>query len=464
MKIKALYLENIQSWTKPTTIYLADGLNIIKGKNDSGKSASQYALRIFSNTMTVEDYKSIISHNKEQAKVKLYLSNRTILEAVLKTILDKTTNKRSNLKFEFTLYNWQETIKLKTWDSPNNDIVQYLELLSTESGTCLNLTQLEKKAFINTTPIENTEIVDLFTSLPFVDEKIDLIKDRISHIENIKTQAEIVRQHYNSKLNYTPKPIQELSAHLNNLKQVRSTLSLLDYMKANLLITKLLESYKKMYSYQVLYSTIYTNSFVNQKNKIIKNIEKILSSYQELNTLNHIKTTLQVYSNCTALKDAIQSYLSYTTLETSLKLTINQKMLQEQSNKLNASLDELSKTSTSLNLLQNFEDNITTILHSYELNSIVNNLDEVIANINLYKIINNLLHNNIALVNRNSQLFTNTKMNNEYQKYISNSYILDMMKDILIISLDLLNKNTELSELKEKISKIPTCPTCGKPF
>lgn len=103
MFIKAIYVKNIQSW-KESIIYFTDKLNIIKGRNDVGKTALQLSLRIFTDTLSNDKLKSAMTYGETESEVKLYLSNRTILQALLKCDINNK-GKRERFKIQYNILN-----------------------------------------------------------------------------------------------------------------------------------------------------------------------------------------------------------------------------------------------------------------------------------------------------------------------------------------------------------------------
>lgn len=433
MYIKAIYLENIQSWTKPTTIYLSNGLNIIKGKNDAGKSASQYGLRIFSGTLTSDDYKTIISEGKEKAVAKLYLSNRTILEAQLSVKTDYF-GKRTNLKTIFRLLNWQEDKVLKYWDSLSADIPKYLGLLSTPSGICLNLSQLEKKIFVSTQPTDNTEIIDLFTNLDFVEEKLSYLKIKQKKLEDINRDAELLTKHYEDKIQHETKPIvklERLVGTLENNIQVHNKIVSL----------KLLKLYKlQNYLSQTM---IYLNTLkiLNLAKNGLKNCTDLHRKYSNLDTLFQVQNL--VFSE----KSILQNRLNILKLEQELILFNQLSKIKSMSNVIN-SCKELNFTKNKIQKQSSELNQINTISH--KLNSLVNtqnNVNKMLLILNSHK----------TQGFKNNCLIKSRKVQSNHSIFVSLIQLLQTHKSLKV-------NNKRLLEVNEQIKLIPICPTCNKPL
>lgn len=500
MFIKAIYVKNIQSW-KESTVYFTNKLNIIKGRNDVGKTALQLSLRIFTDTLSNDKLKSAMTYGETESEVKLYLSNRTILQALLKCEIN-TKGKRERFKIQYNILNWQENKILKQWDGSSPEIPQYLGLLST-SNTCINLTELERKIFVNTDHKENTEIVNLFTSLPFVDEKISYLKSKQARIEDIQKKTEIAVDFYKSKIQQPTKPIWQLKSYLDELKAIKEYLVLCNKMRDYILLIKTI---KTMNEYlQVIYVELYTICKLKHR-MYSKNLQLINYTLKINNERGIINNTI-IYSR---LHQDIKRFNEISNLRYLNKLATSYSIDIISKNNIGNRLLSLTNMIDKLSHLKLQENSISILKHYIEVYNNIRkeslnkaNLDSLHSSLYMYKKLDTLrqyityiqsldvLKKKLETIDKSKMVYndfiyisllkcytniveeTKTKSlleNNikltlrQIEMLKENNFMIGNIRSIINYHLDKYQLQRNLKIIDEKINSIPKCPTCNRPF
>ncbi len=500
MFIKAIYVKNIQSW-KESIIYFTDKLNIIKGRNDVGKTALQLSLRIFTDTLSNDKLKSAMTYGETESEVKLYLSNRTILQALLKCDINNK-GKRERFKIQYNILNWQENKILKQWDGSSPEIPQYLGLLST-SNTCINLTELERKIFVNTDHKENTEIVNLFTSLPFVDEKINYLKAKQNRIEDIQKKTEVAVDFYRSKIQQPTKPIWQLKGNLEDLKSIKEQMNLFKTIKDYISLIQTIKSITEylqvvnieLYNIYKLQQSINTKNLqvinymlkIDNERRYIENLiiyNRLSQNIDYFNQISNIRylnklvssyivdilSEQEVNNKITLLKDTTKKLFDFKLQENILnqlkdfinvKNTIKLKLVNK------SNLDALHRDLQVYTYLTTFKDYIKTLQSLKDVNENINSIDNL-------KLIYNSLRN-ISLLKEFSNLISDSKLKtlteeaikdnlNNIETLKSNGSIIKSIEDFINTKIGKLQLEETLRKINMKIDSMPKCPTCNRPF
>ena len=465
-KILAIYIDGIQNWKEPQTVYFNKNINLIKGRNDAGKTALHTALSIFSGTINNDDLRDdFMTYGREQSEVKLYLSNRTILQASMSCVIKG--KKKSQFKLIFNLYNWQEDIILKTWFGFDKEILAYLSLLSTDD-TSLNFIKANKRIFIDTTPRDNTEILSCLTTLPKVDIKREFLVKKKERISQIYNHTKIQLDYVKGEISETPlkdtTELEETRKNLNNnfsvykqldfLSSILSTLNSINQLSytANILSTlSTLNTLDKLYhkiSYKNTLSKIYSlNSLTN-----------ILANIDYLNKLDKVRIQLN------GITDLAKKASSLNPLSTTLNNLSNYQYLSHklyQYDKYHSNLSDLTRYLDNINNIHNVVKVMQILQHQETRKLLWDNIKYQHNTLNSFVNLETILHN---IINLRDLLYTLENLNNLTSTY-TNFDLLTMTVSNMNSLINHTNSYTKvLAEINNLKLQAQVCPTCQRAF
>lgn len=326
MRILGIYLENVQTYTKPTLIPLSETKTIISGGNDKGKSVLKKALGVFADVYSHDDYYGLINYNAENATIGLFLSNRTVLMAYL-----------AGNSVQYALYNWQLDICLKYWHMYSPEIAKYLGWITIpEEELCINLAESNVNVLVNTSSLTNTEIINSISTIPEIELRLNNLRTALEESKEankwVQAEIQVRRKHcIFDEIRY------------NNIKLCNAN------MKA------IYEEYDKIIALaDMVYSDCDLGEAKTELSLNIQRLNKILAS--DLSTLIHMR---KAYINFITLKNKVGHMQSLVeAVEISKDLAQKNRMQKiilaqiEIRNKLSqvTSLEEIIKTSLKIQI------------------------------------------------------------------------------------------------------------------
>lgn len=166
VKINTIKIKGIQSIRDPLIINLDEKVTRIKGHNASGKSAIIKAVKLFSGLYVRDDIKSLVSKSikpGDTAKVQLYLSDNTVLEA---EIINK-----SNVVYRHYVNGPDNP---KVWNGFSPEITDILGWKYIEGAEfCLNFKDKACNIFVDTKTDENAEIMNFLCQDRDIETRIE---------------------------------------------------------------------------------------------------------------------------------------------------------------------------------------------------------------------------------------------------------------------------------------------------
>ena len=166
VKINTIKIKGIQSIRDPLIINLDEKVTRIKGHNASGKSAIIKAVKLFSGLYVRDDIKSLVSKSikpGDMAKVQLYLSDNTVLEA---EIINK-----SNVVYRHYVNGPDNP---KVWNGFSSEITDILGWKYIEGAEfCLNFKDKACNIFVDTKTDENAEIMNFLCQDRDIETRIE---------------------------------------------------------------------------------------------------------------------------------------------------------------------------------------------------------------------------------------------------------------------------------------------------
>ena len=166
VKINTIKIKGIQSIRDPLIINLDEKVTRIKGHNASGKSAIIKAVKLFSGLYVRDDIKSLVSKSikpGDTAKVQLYLSDNTVLEA---EIINK-----SNVVYRHYINGPDNP---KVWNGFSPEITDILGWKYIEGAEfCLNFKDKACNIFVDTKTDENAEIMNFLCQDRDIETRIE---------------------------------------------------------------------------------------------------------------------------------------------------------------------------------------------------------------------------------------------------------------------------------------------------
>ena len=166
VKINTIKIKGIQSIRDPLIINLDKKVTRIKGHNASGKSAIIKAVKLFSGLYVRDDIKSLVSKSikpRDTAKVQLYLSDNTVLEA---EIINK-----SNVVYRHYVNGPDHP---KVWNGFSPEITDILGWKYIEGAEfCLNFKDKACNIFVDTKTDENAEIMNFLCQDRDIETRIE---------------------------------------------------------------------------------------------------------------------------------------------------------------------------------------------------------------------------------------------------------------------------------------------------
>ena len=297
MKIIAVKIENLQSIVGPETFILSPDITNISGPNAAGKSTVLRALRLFSDTFSREDIKSLRPRRKRKAKIKveLLLENMTTLTAEIE----------GNLIPKYYIKDLQGQT-LQYWNSYDRDIERYLGWKITDNNKLyLNLKKSKFNIGVDTNPRDMAEIIEYIS--------------RDQNLENRILNTEYMYKVQKDILIAIDKEKSLTESRLRAIPDIdfNSTLD-----KAN----NLNNTYTWIYYTRILKSCLVSHTQISNINKELNILNKLISLNTKLANISsiytHTQKTIHLTNNLKKLNklQEIIDFSNKSKLNTSLKI------------------------------------------------------------------------------------------------------------------------------------------------